>query len=334
MNGSGGAASQTGGPLRAVVFGLGQLGVELYRVASGTPGLEVIAAVSTRGPAAAVERGLDLEVMDGAAALGRSDVDVVLLAGDQNAHEVADLFGECARAGKDAVTASALFHPRVELTSDTFDALEVLARSRGVRLLSAGVNPGFLLDVLPATTSLLAPGWNSITATRAVEASSWGLSPLTALGVGGAPADLEAGAPLSLRPSIQMLCDCVGLEAVDIEETREAIVSDCAVDLAASSLPSGSAIGFRHRATASDAEGRMVEIRWHAAVDCERHMPAERLGVSIRIDGASPLQLDIAGAFSENPYPATAARMVHGAVAMQGVPPGLLTSADIPLRHR
>jgi hypothetical protein len=81
-------------------------------------------------------------------------------------------------------------------------------------------------------------------------------------------------------------------------------------------------------------DGRELEVAWHVVVDLRAHEPEARAGATVEIDGPSPLRLDMTGAFSADPYPATAARMVQTALALRSLPPELLTVAEVPLGAR
>lgn len=320
-------------PLRVAVAGLGRLGTALAAAAADA-GFQLVAAASARGPAAAADAGLEIPVDDLDAVLTRDDVDVVLHGGDADAAAVAALFERGARAGKDVVTSAALLHPRSELGPDAAARLDRLARSGGVRLLSTGMNPGLLLDLLPGICASLTPGWTRVTATRTVEAGTWGPAILRRLGFGGDPADVASSAPMSLAPSLRVLADLLGLTASDVAEARRPLVARVPVAHGTTEIAPGRVVGFHHTAAAQTVDGRSVEVAWHAVVDLAGQEAGAAGGVTVEVAGNSPLRLQLHGAFSDDPYPATAARMVASAAAMRSLAPGLLTVADVPFGRR
>lgn len=322
-------------PLRVVVLGLGRLGLELCAAAQASDDAELVAVVSARGPAALAGGGLGaVEVAPLDVLLARGDVDVLLHGGGEAPDALAALLARAARAGLDVVTSAALLHPAVELGADAAAELDALARAHGARLLSTGVNPGFLLDLLPGACAVLAPGWTRLVATRTVEAGAWGRGTLEHLGVGGEPAALEAHVPLSLTPSLHVLAELVGCEPQSVHEDRRALVAHEPVPLGDGHIAPGRARGFHQRVTATGADGRTIELAWHVVVGLASREPGAVAGVALAIDGPSPLAFELTGAFSDDPYPATAARMLHGALAMRALAPGLLTVADVPFGRR
>ena len=315
-------------PLRVVVAGLGRLGAALCDAARLDPEIELVGLASSRGAAATADLGAPadgLPVVTLEAALERPDVDCVLHGGSGDARALADLFEQCARAGRDVVSSAALLHPASELGAGAAARLDSIATENGVRLLATGVNPGFLLDVLPAACGVLAPGWTRLSAQRTVEAGHWGSRSLEFLGIGGPPLALERAVPLSLAPSLRILAEMLAVEPIELEEKRTAVT--------AAEDPERS-IGFVQRVSARDGEGRRIELVWHAVVGLESEPADAEGGVVIEIEGENPLRLEMAGAYSADPYPATAVRMVRSAISMRPLAPGLLTVACVPLGRR
>jgi hypothetical protein len=158
-----------------------------------------------------------------------------------------------------------------------------------------------------------------VTAVRTVDCTGWGHATLEQLGIGGPPEALEATVPHSIAPALRLLADMAGAEVLALTERRTAIVAG----------EGGAAAGFRQTVLAELDRGRRAEIGWHGAVDLARHLPGARSGVTVRIDGPQPVEVTAAGGFAD-PYPGTAARMLHAALAIQGRPPGLLRLDELP----
>jgi 4-hydroxy-tetrahydrodipicolinate reductase len=320
--------------LRVVVAGLGRLGVQLAHVANVSPGVELAGIVSARGRTAVAEAGLAVEVTDLEAALADPEVDTILHGGHGHAPDIARLFEQSAAAGTDFVTSAALSFPAVDLGSAETERLDALARERGARLLSTGLNPGFLLDVLPGACVAIAPGWSRIQVTRSVDSAKWGAAALEELGLGGPAEALEASAPMSLVPSLRILGEMLAVDVASESEERAAYVAEADLAAGTAVIAQGTAAGFDHRARAVSADGREIEVRWQAAIGLRQYDPDALLGVRMDLNGDNPLTLQMTGRFADDPYPATAARMVHSAVAMRDLAPGLLTADVVPFGRR
>jgi hypothetical protein len=320
--------------VRVAVSGLGRLGGELILRVQESRSAELVALVSNRvaelrltPPALAAEgaRLLDFEQ-----ALADDEIDVILDAHHGSAEEIAELFRRCADHGKSVVSSSALFDPVSEVGVEVATTLDQLARRTGARLLGTGLNPGFLLDMLPAIWGALSPGWTRVTATRTGEAGAWGPGPRSYLGIGGEPGALEATVPMPLTASLIVLAAALDVVAGNTGERRTALVASEDVTLGDEVLPRGVAIGFDHRAWASVDEDRTLEVVWHVAVGLARHEPDSVNGITVEVEGKMPTRMSATGAFAEDPYPATAARMLQSAVAMQTVRAGLLRPDEVP----
>jgi hypothetical protein len=113
-----------------------------------------------------------------------------------------------------------------------------------------------------------------------------------------------------------------------LEETRIADYSDRDVVLADEVIPAGMATGFEQRCTARLEGDRTVTLVWHPTVDI-----AADADLSLRLDihGDSWLRLRLDGAFREDPYLATAQRMLHVGVASRRLPAGLHRAVDVGL---
>jgi 2,4-diaminopentanoate dehydrogenase len=320
--------------VRVAVSGLGRLGGELILRVQESRSAELVALVSHRAaqlrsdPPAAVAAGARL--LDFEQALADEEVEVIIDGHHGSTDEIAELFRRCAERGKSVVSSSALFDPVSEIGAEAANALDLLARRTGARLLGTGLNPGFVLDMLPAIWGALSPGWTRVTAIRTVEAGGWGPGPSGYLGIGGEPAALEAIVPMPLTPSLIVLAAALDVVPDEMGERRRALVASEDVALGDDVLARGAAIGFHHRASAAVDGGRTLEVVWHAAVGLARYEPGSVNGVTVEVDGDMPMRMSATGAFAEDPYPATAARMVQSAVAMQAVRAGLLRPDEVP----
>jgi 4-hydroxy-tetrahydrodipicolinate reductase len=320
--------------VRIAVSGLGRLGGELILRVQESQSAELVAVVSERAaqllsdPPPAVTGGVRLLDVD--EALADDEIDVIVDGHHGSTEEIAELFKRCAEHGKSVVSSSALFDPVSEIGLDAATELDRTARRTGSRLLGTGLNPGFLLDMLPATWGALSPGWTRVSATRTVEAGAWGASAHRFLGIGGEPAELEAAEPMRLAASLIVMAAALDVVPDEIGERRTALVSTEDVSVGGDVFPAGVAIGFDHRASASVEGGRSIEVVWHAAVRLDQYEPSAVNGVTVSIEGRMPMRLSATGAFADDPYPATAARMVQSAVAMQALRAGLLRPDEVP----
>ncbi|KAA1427802.1 hypothetical protein [Nocardioides antri] len=313
----------TGSDIQVVVQGLGLLGRTAIGVCEDTPGVDLVAVV-TRRPDEATGLPPGVAVLGDLREAARDHPGAVVLS------TVHALDGDLERTlvdavtvGLDVVTSSGAFHPPTQL-ADGGDALDALARQHSARVMASGVQPGFVLDVLPAAVLDLAPGWTSVDVVKPSDARSWPPSTRHMLGLGELPHVVESAVPYPLAASAHLIASAVGRCVVEISESRSARTARHDVVLPDETIPAGHSIGFAQECVARLEGGRQVRIRWEPTVDV-----TEDTDLSLRLEatGKADLTMTLDGSFRQDPYPATAARMLHTAVRARDLPPGLHTAA-------
>lgn len=317
-------------PLDVAVVGLGRAGVELARAVTAVPHLRLAAGVVST-PA---KVGVDVGRLTGTAengVLATSDLDAVLRdpaigcvlhAGLGDPSDVAAVLGRCADHGKDAITVSGLVHPRTALGPDGFERLRARAIAGGARLVGTGVNPGFVLDVLPVVWGSMVTQVRHVRAVRVSEIGAWGDGILAELGVGRPVAEVVDVSPLSVAESLAVIVDGLGLEIDAIDEQVRPIAAERRREHGGRAVEVGRCAGFRRIATATAGGTVVAEIEWIALLgmtpDDEHQETA-----SLRIEGESVVEAEARGTFFGDPYPSTAARAVRSIGPLAAMPPGL-----------
>jgi 4-hydroxy-tetrahydrodipicolinate reductase len=313
--------------MQIVVQGLGQLGRSCIELGVAHPDVDVV-AVLTRRPAEAHGIPDGVRVLDSLEEAARLfPGSVVLHATHALGAELAEVLGEVARLGLDVVTSSALFDPEVEL-DDHGEALDRVARDGGARVVAAGVQPGLVLDVLPATVLDLAPGWLDLTVTKPSDSRQWPVTTRHMLGIGEDPAVVAGSVPVSLEPSARLIAGSAGYHVEGVSESRTAAVADEDLALADEKIPAGRAIGFRQECVAGLEGGRTVRVVWEPRLDVTDDSDLE---LRLDLSGGTWLSLRMDGEFRADPYPATAARMLHTAARARSLLPGLHRITDVGL---
>src|SRR5262249_12891888 len=145
-------------PIRIVHYGLGAIGSAIARLTAAQRGLEIVGGID-RDPAKAgrdlgdvmgAGRQLGLIVSDDATALlRRADPDVVIHATTSLFHQVYPQILDCVAVRANVIsTCEELVYPYAKEPEASAE-LNRLAIQSGVTVLGAGVNPGFVMDLLP-----------------------------------------------------------------------------------------------------------------------------------------------------------------------------------------
>jgi hypothetical protein len=314
---------------RVAVFGTGLTGTELVRACLGGRHRLVAGVVTS-----AQKDGLDLGELtvgepigvpvtrDLDAVLARDDVDVLLYAGISGA-VLEDVFGRCADAGKDAITASGLVHPPSTLGDEGARRLDARARAGGARLLGTGVNPGFLLDVLPVVIATAMPDPATVWGRRVTDIRAWGPEVLRQEVAFGQPPGGDAGGTFVhyVAESLGLVAAGLGLELDAIETHPDPILAERRATIDGLVAEPGSIVGFHHRADGIVGGEARVTLEWRGTADPAADGTPE--GLDLRVSAPGGLDFAVRAEVPRNPYPGTAARMVKSIAPLRALPPGL-----------
>ena len=319
-------------PIRLAVMGLGPIGQEIARVLARRRWAEIVAAVDVdpklEGLPLAEVAELDREV--GVEVTASLDVDCDLVAhatvSDLEAatHQIVPLL----EAGKSVVsTCEELAFP---LDDRLARRLDEAGREGASTALGTGINPGFLLDALPAALTVSSQSVDHVTATRIVNASER-RGPLQEKVGAGLDVDewrrRQAEGEIrhvGLPESARLLAAAVGWTGLDFsDEVIEPVTASRPVSTDVVDVEEGQAAGVRQLITGS-RDGREV-LRLELAM----YVGAEEPGDAVKIRGVPPVDMKIrGGVHGDRATAAVVANMIPRTVAAD---PGLVTMAELPL---
>lgn len=316
-------------PLPVIVQGLGPIGLLITEAALADPFLEVVGAVEIR-PELAGRPLADL--VDGAPGItvrpslaeavadSRSDGAILMHCTGSHLDRVSPQIEEALRQGLHVVSTCEELTFAEARHAGIAAALDRLARGAERTVVATGVNPGFLMDALPASLASISHGIRSV-AVRRVQDPSRRRTPFQQkVGMGLSPAEWEerraAGGfgHVGLMESACLLASALGWTIVDWQHE----MVPCRVagrDLVTGTLET---LG------GSTNDGRAIRLHFeaNAAVDEEFD--------EIVVDGTPPLTLRFeGGVFGDD---ATAAAVLRAARVIPNTRRGLMTVLDLPLR--
>jgi 4-hydroxy-tetrahydrodipicolinate reductase len=316
-------------------MGLGHIGRAVARAAIARSGLDVIGAVD-RDP---VKVGRPLaDVLDAPApelrvvaeltqAIGRKKGGVVLHATGSRLEDVLPEVEAAVRAGWHVVsTCEELAFPELD-HADAAKALDRLCERQGVAVVATGVNPGFVLDRLPATLAQVVGEVRHVHVHRVVDVSSRRSALQRKVGVGLSVEAFEEAADrgelghVGLSQSAALVAEsCLGLAEYEIDEELEPVVAD---EDAGGAVPlrAGQVAGVHQVARVFSEDREVVRLEVTIAVGAED--PRDELV----IDADPPIRLRIEGGL---PGDAATAHAVVNAVPAVVERQGLLTVLDLP----
>jgi hypothetical protein len=330
-----GRQGQNGIPV--VLMGLGEVGRAIALAALARPELRVVGAVDPH-PEIAGRRLADVlglaapdlavvEDFDDVARLARGGV--LLLATHSRFDEVLPDLQAAVRAGLSVVsTCEELAWPWLA-HRDEAAALDALCHDRNVAVLGTGVNPGFVLDRLPALLAHVTGPVRHVRATRVVDASRRRAALQRKIGAGLTEQAFHDAAErgevghVGLSESAALVAEgCLGLEDYEVDEDIVPLVAEEDAD-GPVPVRRGQVAGVQHVARLFAEDGREV-----VHLDLTIAIGAEDPRDEVSLDADPPVRLVIPGGIAGDA--ATAHAVVNAVPALVELR-GVVSVLDLPV---
>ena len=259
-----------GGRIKIAQFGLGLIGIESIRLAAVKPWLDVVGAVDI-DPA---KTGRPLNDLVGNVDVGEATVydsferlldevqpDVVLHTAGSKVDATFDQIEPMIRAGVSVVSScEELLFPKLRSPARS-EQVDELCRAFGAGVVGTGVNPGFVMDVLPVCLTGVSRSVDRIEVFREVNASTRRQALQKKIGSGMDPDDFrklwEAGRAghAGFRESAAMVCHAMGWPYDDLVETCEPVIAGHDIRTQYFSVEKGLTCGI-HQTVTARVDGR------------------------------------------------------------------------------
>ncbi len=327
-------------PIRVVHYGLGAIGRDIACLVASQPGLQIVGGIDRD----ATLRGRDLgEILGLAAPLGapvgddpatilqETRPDIVIIATTSFFHEVYPQVLACIQARAHVIsTCEELVYP-YPTAPEAAAELDRRARLSQVTVLGAGVNPGFVMDLLPLMMTAPCVNIRRISVERVIDASSRRSGFLQRIGAGLTPdqfRDHLTHQPIrhiGLLQSIHMIADGLGWRLDRVSESVEPIIAGDWIHTPALAIAPGLVAGLRQVAHGWLHGREALTLTWQAALGTHDTHDA------IWIDGTPPVRLRIEGGLHGDQ--AAAALILHAIPRVLAARPGLQTVLTLPPLH-
>jgi 4-hydroxy-tetrahydrodipicolinate reductase len=320
--------------IRAVVYGVGPIGQLIARVAL-EKGFDVVGAIDIDpqkvgkdlGEVLGLGKTLGIKVeSDADKVLRDSNPDVVLHSTGSFFDKVYPQIMRAVRVGADVVsTCETLAWPWYRYP-DLAELVDNYARNYGSTVLGAGVNPGFVFDVLPAVLSTTLTRLEKITVTRSLDASKRRYSFQKKIGLGMTPTQFrealgrgEITAHVGFAESVLLMASMMGLRLDRVEEGQEAIIADKRYETQYFRIEEGQVRGVVGHGSGFIGDKEVIRVELRACVECEDFE-------EVRLMGEPSITWRSTGTSGD---PATAAVIVNLAPRVLNARPGLVTLKDL-----
>jgi len=255
-------------------------------------------------------------------------IDVAVVATGSDLPSCAPTFRDLLRRGKAVVsTCEELVYPWLRHVA-LAEELDELAKRFGGRLLGTGVNPGFLMDSLPAFLTSVSRSVKSVSCYRIQDASSRRIPFQIKIGAGLSDEQFASKVRdgtlrhVGLGESLHFISHYVGLQVERWEEDIGPVKADRDLVCGLGVIPRGHVAGVRQVARGYCDEQCVLHLEFQASIG--QSDPHDR----VIIEGEPRMDMVIPGGVHGDV--ATSAIVVNSIPRILKAPPGLHTMATIP----
>jgi len=317
-------------------FGLGPIGIESVRLSATKPWVRIVGAVDIDPGKAGrpVAEVAGIGNLDGGRVYGTfaellEDVrpQVVLhTAGSRAAEALAQIEPMCRRGISVASTCEELLYPMLRAPEEA-RRLDDICRESGSRVVGTGVNPGFVMDVLPICLSGVCRSVVKISAWRVVDASSRRKPLQRKIGSGLEPQAFNdlvqrgCAGHAGFRESASLIAHAMAWKLDDLQETCEPVIAVDEIRTEHFQVQRGFVSGLHQRCI-----GR-VESEVRIELDLSMYLGAPDPHDAVRIEGDPRLEVRIPGGVAGDQ--ATVAALVNVVPRLVRASPGLRLMTDL-----
>lgn len=200
--------------------------------------------------------------------------------------------------------------------------VDELCRENGVAVMGTGVNPGFVMDVLPAICMQAVHTVDLVRVERVVDASTRRLPLQRKIGAGldeptfMSYVETKRIGHVGLIESLDFLASHMGLKLTHREQEITPVIAPKAMKIHTAQIKKGQVCGLRHKAWGEIDRKKVLEL------DLIISLGAEHPGDRILIKGNPSLSISIEGGTPGDP--ATVAALVRGIPIVLQAKPGIV----------
>jgi hypothetical protein len=322
--------------ISTVHVGMGPLGQKVLRYAVERGCFNIVGAVDLDPEKAGQDLGklcdiepLGITIRDNLAeAIEGQSVDVALLTTVSSLVTIESQVAEIAQAKLHIVsTCEELFFPW-KTNPEVAERIDEVCRQNGVACVGTGVNPGYLMDLLPTILSGLCQNVKKVEVWRIQDASVRRIPFQQKIGAGLTLDEFEAKRKagtlrhVGLPESIDFIADRLGWKLDKNTESLEPVIAEEPIETGYKPIAKGMACGVQQVGRGFVGDREVITLNFRAAVgELESYD-------QVHIDGEPPIRSRIAGGV--NGDIATCAITLNAVRSILQASPGLKTMAQIP----
>ncbi len=334
--------------IRVIQYGVGAMGSNMVKLLAMRPEAQVVGAIDhdpakigrDLGEVADLGRPTGIEVSFPAdEVLKRVEADVVLLATTAFVDEAFEPVMQSLEKRCHVVTiCQELFFP-IGRNVEKAREIDTKAREMGVGVTAVGINPGFIMDIVPIVCSV--PCWEiaKVSVRRVVDFSPYGPDEMRHIGAGLSVEEFTEGVErgaighIGLLETTAMVAHCLGLEVDELRQTKGSMVTRKGRKSSFITIAPGHVCGFRQQMAALRHGETLLDFRMVGIVSPDLQEDGVELGDYARIDGTPSVDIQIKEEVSQRGGLGTAGVAVNMIPKVMSAAPGFHTMNTLALPH-
>lgn len=337
-------AGARNGSVRVIQYGIGAMGGNMVRLlqdrnATIVGGIDIDPSKIGRdiGEVVGLGRSLGVRVLFPAEeVLDKVKADIVLHATTAHmSHAFPQLMAAIDRGLNVISIAQELFFPLPE-NQEKANLLDRKAKEKGVRVLSTGVNPGFVMDVVPVLMSSICWQVTGVEVRRIVDFSPYGPDEMRHIGAGLSKEEFQAGVAsgaighIGLKETCAFIAHSLGIDLEELKQTKEPMITRIPRKTGFAQISPGRVYGFKQSVCGYRKGQKLISLSMIGMLD-PRPEDGMRLGDYTFLQGTPNVEVEIRREVSHKGGLATSAMAVNMIPQVLAAPPGFLTMKDLSL---
>ncbi|MHA2246571.1 MAG: NAD(P)H-dependent amine dehydrogenase family protein [Candidatus Hodarchaeales archaeon] len=263
--------------------------------------------------------------------LNRKQVDVVIILTSSSLEKVASLIMGAVKAGSNVISICEELSYPFEYFPKLSNEIDELAKANEVSVVGTGINPGYLMDLLPIVLTAPCQTVQKISIIRMMNSAKRRIPFQEKIGTGLSIEefrqkidDKEITGHVGLTQSIQMIMSALGMTSDEIIEFPPgAIIAEKDITTSYCTIPKGFVCGLQSKAVAKKGEVNQIILDFTAYAGEHEEFD------SIYIEGTPRISQKIEGGVHGDK--GTVAMVVNLIPRILVANPGLLTMKDLPV---
>jgi len=325
--------------VRVIQGGIGPIGSKITKLLAGNENIEIAGALDVDrakvgkdlGEVAGLGKLLGIPITDDVdALLYTAKADVAVYSTSSHMEQIYPQLVKPVEAGLNVVsTCEDLVYPFNHFP-ELSQKVDALAKRHGVTVLSTGINPGFVMDMLPLALTAVCQDIKSVKITRIVDTGKRRMVLQRKMGAGLTVDEFKARAKaksighVGLTISMAMIADGMGWKLDEVKESIEPMVAESDVRSQYLEVKKGWVAGTVQQASGVKDGKEVISMYLRSYIGASHEEHDE-----ILIDATPRIDMVVRGGVSGDF--ATANIVVNSIPVVLKAQPGLLSMKDIPL---